>query len=52
MDDGRWVVVGWLGSVASVVDSQGALPVGVAHDCGDPLWSGGAMSKMVVQQCY
>ena len=34
-DDGRWVVVGWLGSVASVVDSQGVLPVEVAHDGGD-----------------
>jgi hypothetical protein len=31
-DDGSWVVVGWLGYVASVVDSQGALPVEVAHE--------------------
>jgi hypothetical protein len=49
---GRWVVVGWLGFVASVVDSQGALPVEIAHDGGDHLWCGKAMSEMVVQRCY
>ena len=47
-DDGRWVVVGWLGSVASMVDSQGDLPMEVAHDGGNHLWYDGATSEMVV----
>ena len=44
--------MGWLGSVASVVDSQGILPMKVVHDNEDQLWCGGDTSKMVVWQCY